>query len=89
LFLRDQREAVAQYDRLAGTGLTSKDPEEIVQAAEHGRIEALFVSQQTESPLRGAVEMATATALSKGDTVYMLPAGDVPGGGSAAAVLRH
>ena len=35
------------------------------------------------------LELATVTALSKGGTVYVFPAGEVPGGGSAAAVFRY
>jgi Bacterial archaeo-eukaryotic release factor family 3 len=38
---------------------------------------------------RELVESATATTLTKGGTVYALPSGDVPGGGSAAAVFRY
>ena len=104
LFLRAQREAAARYDRLAGTGLTSQDPQDIVRAAENGRIETLFVSQHPAGPsaaagdvsvsdedsrLRDMLELATVTALSKGGTVYVFPAGEVPGGGSAAAVFRY
>ena len=104
LFLRAQREAAARYDRLAGTGLTSQDPQDIVRAAENGRIETLFVSQHPAGPsaaagdvsvsdedsrLRDVLELATVTALSKGGTVYVFPAGEVLGGGSAAAVFRY
>jgi hypothetical protein len=42
-----------------------------------------------DSGLRDVLELATVTALSKGGTVYVLPAGEVPGGGSAAAVFRY
>jgi Bacterial archaeo-eukaryotic release factor family 3 len=104
LFLRAQREAAARYGRLAGTGLTSQDPQDIVRAAENGRIETLFVSQHPACPsaaagdvsvsdedsrLRDVLELATVTALSKGGTVYVFPAGEVPGGGSAAAIFRY
>jgi hypothetical protein len=104
LFLRAQREAAARYGRLAGTGLTSQDPQDIVRAAEDGRIETLFVSQHPAGPsaaagdvsvsdgdsgLRDVLELATVTALSKGGTVYVFPAGEVPGGGNAAAVFRY
>ena len=104
LFLRAQREAAARYGRLAGTGLTSQDPQDIVRAAENGRIETLFVSQHPAGPsaaagdvsvsdedsrLRDVLELATVTALSKGGTVYVFPAGEVPGGGSAAAIFRY
>jgi len=104
LFLRAQREAAARYDRLAGTGLTSQDPQDIVRAAEDGRIETLFISQHPAGPsaaagdvpvsdgdggLRDVLELATVTVLSEDGTVYVFPAGEVPGGGSAAAVLRY
>ena len=93
-----------QFDRLAGTCLTSHDPQDIIRAAENGRIETLFVSQHPAGPsaaagdvpvsdedsgLRDVLELATVTALSKGGTFYVLPAGEVPGGGSAAAVFRY
>jgi hypothetical protein len=93
-----------QFDRLAGTCLTSHDPQDIIRAAENGRIETLFVSQHPAGPsgaagdvpvsdedsgLRDVLELATVTALSKGGTVYVLPAGEVPGGGNAAAVFRY
>jgi hypothetical protein len=107
LFLRAQRDAVARYDQLAGTGLISQDPQEITGAAEDGRIETLFVSQHPAGPAavsttgdaapsRDAgsapnelVESATVTTLTKGGIVYALPAGEVPGAGSAAAVFRY
>jgi Bacterial archaeo-eukaryotic release factor family 3 len=104
LFLRAQREAVARYDRLAGTGQTSQDAQDIVRAAEDGRIETLFISQHPAGPsgaagdapvsdgdggLRDVLGLATVTALSKGGTVYVFPAGEVPGGGNAAAVFRY
>jgi len=104
LFLRAQREAVAGYDRLAGTGQTSQDPQDIVRAAKDGRIETLFISHHPAGPsgaagdvpisdgdggLRDVLELATVTALSKGGTVYVFPAGEVPGGGSAAALFRY
>jgi hypothetical protein len=44
LFLAAQKEAVAQYERLAGTGQTSNDVREIVPAAYHGRVQTLFVA---------------------------------------------
>jgi hypothetical protein len=106
LFLQAQREAAARYDQLAGTGLTSQDPREIIRAAEDGRVETLFAVRHPAGPagvssvgsdpsgngdrgLRGVLELATANTLIKGGTVYVLPAGEVPGGGSAAAVFRY
>lgn len=43
-FQTEQRDAVNQYDRLAGTGRTSKDLEGIVREAWRGRVEVLFVA---------------------------------------------
>jgi hypothetical protein len=103
LFLQAQREAAARYDQLAGTGLTSQDPREIIQAAQHGRIDTLFAARHPAGPsadgsgvavsdegseLQDLRELATVTTL-KGGTVYMLPASEIPGGGGAAAVFRY
>jgi hypothetical protein len=103
LFLEAQGEAVAKYQELAGTGLTSRDPREIVQAARAGRIDVLFAARHPTGvgttngsrppnggrSLRDVLELAAVTTLLKGGTVYALPAGAVPEGGSAAAVLRY
>jgi hypothetical protein len=104
LFLQALREAAARYDQLAGSGLTSKDPREIIRAAEHGRIDTLFASQHPAGPstdeggvpvsdegsgLQDLLERAAATTLIKGGTVYMLAVGEVPGGGGVAAVFRY
>jgi hypothetical protein len=103
LFLQAQREAAAKYHQLAGTGLTSRDPREIVRAAKEGRLEVLFAASQATSvgstnggpspngdrALRDVLELAAVATLVKGGTVYAPPAGEVPGGGSAAAVFRH
>jgi hypothetical protein len=39
--------------------------------------------------LRDMLELAAVTTLVKGGTVYAPPAGEVPGGGSVAAVFRY
>jgi hypothetical protein len=104
LFLQALREAAARYHQLAGTGRTSQDPGEIIQAAEHGRVDTLFAAEHPTGPgadgggvpagdedsgLYDLRELATVTTLLKSGTVYMLPAGEVPGGGSAAAIFRY
>lgn len=43
-FKKDQNEALAQFRQSSGTGLTSKDMTEIIQAAHHGRVGLLFLS---------------------------------------------
>jgi hypothetical protein len=50
LFLQAQREAAARYDRLARTGLTSKDPRKIIRAAEDGRVGTLFAARHPAGP---------------------------------------
>jgi hypothetical protein len=104
LFLQAQREAAARYDQLAGTGLTSQNPRGIIRAGEDGRIDTLFAARHPAGGVRGVgsdpspngdralrdvLELATVTTLIKGGTVYVLPAGEVPGGGSVAAVFRY
>jgi hypothetical protein len=103
LFLQELGQAAGKYHQLAGTGLTSRDPREIIGAAKEGRVETLFAARQptgvgsangSPSPngnraLRDVLELAAVTTLLQGGTVYALPAGAAPGGGSAAAVLRY
>ena len=43
-FKQKQQEAAARYRQLAGTGKTSNDPQEVVPAAYHGRVDFLFVA---------------------------------------------
>jgi transcription elongation GreA/GreB family factor len=53
LFLRAQRAAAARYDRLAGSGLTSKDPREIIRARIPGRsfgLPRMAVSRPSSPP---------------------------------------
>jgi len=104
LFLQAQREAAARYDQLAGTGLTSQNPRGIIRAArmaastpyslpgtQLGACAALAATRRPngDRALRDVLELATVTTLIKGGTVYVLPAGEVPGGGSVAAVFRY
>jgi Bacterial archaeo-eukaryotic release factor family 7 len=43
-FQQAQQDAVSQYNRMAGTGRSSKDLEVIVREAYHGRVDVLFVA---------------------------------------------
>ncbi len=102
-FLQAQGEAAGKYHQLTGTGLTSRDPREIIRAAKEGRIETLFAappptgvgstegspSPNRDRALRDVLEVAAVTTLLKGGTVYGVPGRAVPGGGSAAAVFRY
>jgi hypothetical protein len=44
-FQKTQNDAIAQYRQSSGTGLTSRDISEIVQAAYHGRVGLLFITK--------------------------------------------
>jgi hypothetical protein len=46
-------------------------------------------SSKGDRALRDVLELAAVTTLLKGGTVYALPAGAAPGGGSTAAVFRY
>ena len=77
LFLRAQHEAAVRYHHLAGTGLTSQDPRELVRAAKEGRVEVLFAAPQPtgvtsvasgpslngDRALRDVLELAAVTTL--------------------------
>jgi hypothetical protein len=105
-FQKAQEEAVALYTRLAGTGSTSNDLEEIVRAAHQGRIEVLFVTsgqerwgtfaaaeerlqlhERAEPGDEDLLNLAAVHTLAHGGTVYVVPASDVPGGGTAAGIF--
>lgn len=44
-FQKAENDAIAQYKRSQGTGLTSKDIKEIIEGAYHGRVKALFIAK--------------------------------------------
>ncbi|HEX2641738.1 MAG TPA: hypothetical protein VHU81_02020 [Thermoanaerobaculia bacterium] len=44
-FLKDRQRAEARFRELAGTGLASANPEEVLPAAHDGRVEALFTAR--------------------------------------------
>ena len=50
LFLQAVNKAAVRYHQLTGTGLTSREPQEIVRAAEHGRVDTLFAARQPAGP---------------------------------------
>jgi Bacterial archaeo-eukaryotic release factor family 3 len=99
LFLQGQREAAAKYHQLAGSGLTSRDPREIIRAVKEGRVETLFADRRQQHERQPVAQRRTGAArrargdrsdhAPQGGTVYALPAGTVPGDGSAAAVFRY
>jgi hypothetical protein len=81
-FAAPRHHALAKYQSLIGTGRTSQDLKEVLNAALDGRVEALFV--RTSAEVFGKYDYATRTAT-------ILP-GDEPGGVdlvARAARLAH
>jgi hypothetical protein len=94
LFLRRRDAALRRYAALAGTGRTSGQLEEVVEAASQGRVETLFVPPATaivtgEADTTRAVEEAiTATVLHRGE-VHLVADVSWPDLKVPAAILRY
>lgn len=104
--LRAQEAAAAgTYRALEGTGLTSDDLPTILAAAEHGRVEDLFLPTDfstpavapsdrlvslTDPPDRAdQSDRAAVETLRNGGNVYALPAARMPSGSPVAATFRY
>lgn len=84
---RQQEEAAAGYRAALGTGLASNDPEEVAGAAEAGRVEVLFLSEEATADER--LQPAAVHTLRTGGTVYAPADTGVPDGTGVAAVFRY
>lgn len=90
-FLKAQQEAVDVYKQIAGTGLTSKDVNEIVPAACYGRVETLFVNTGiqlwgTYDPDANKVELDTRAVNGKVDLLDLAAVHTVLNGGVVYSV---
>jgi hypothetical protein len=90
----DERAAAGRYRELIGTGRTSTRPEEVLVAAQHGRVDTLFLSTETwrpqvsggpslihcDPPLSIGEKLAAAAlaTLHSGGTVLTVPAASMP-----------
>ena len=97
--------AVSTYRAREGTGLTSDDLPTILAAAEHGRVEDLFLPidfgtpavtpadrlvSLTDPPSRDdQSDRAAVETLRNGGSVYALPAARRPSGSPVAATFRY
>lgn len=91
VFLGPQRKAAAVYDRLAGTGRTTADLEEVLRAAREGRVETLFVArdrEQWDESGVGLLNQAAVHVLRHGGAVYAVDPHEVPGRGLASGIYR-
>jgi hypothetical protein len=82
VFEAPREDAAARYAALAGTGRTGRETGEVLEAAEQGRVEALFVP----TGVTPEVDAAASSAWKTGAEVYV--ADEVPGHGPLAAVYR-
>jgi len=108
LFEANRADAAERVDRAWGTARTMSDPESLVPAALHGRVDTLFIATDRELWGRYDAETDTASihatrhpgdddlldlaafeALLSGAEVYGVPAGDLPRGETAVAMLRY
>lgn len=89
-----------EFATSVGTGLASADPPTVARAARAGRVYRLYVAEDSpaETGADGAdaadddaelVAEAATEAWLRGADVWVLPADEVPGGGSLAAVFRY
>ena len=103
--LADECAAAGRYRELRGTGRTSSRPEEVLTAAEQGRVETLFLSTDTWCPEPSAgpamvrcqpspsvgeqLEAAALATFGRGGTILTVPAVRMPDATSGAAVFRY
>lgn len=95
-FQRANTKAREKFARLLGTGLASMDAAEVMDAADHGRIESLFVTSDVlfedmgdEIVARGALaNLAAIETHETGGAVFSVAPGSIEGN-SIAAVFRY
>lgn len=89
-FQAPRRRAAERFGELVGIGRASTDVLEILPAADHGRVEALFLAcDTTQEEDDGLLDAAALSSLRHGGTVYGVEHNEVPGGGDLAALFRY
>jgi hypothetical protein len=101
-FARDRDAAAAAFRGALGTGRASDSVEEVLPAAEAGRIDMLFVPTGTHvesashatadvshARARDPIEQAVVSTLLNGGTVYAVTEDEMPGGAAIAALFRY
>jgi len=80
--------AAAAEQFLSGLRPISADVDEVVRMAAEGRVASAFIPSGRRADDR-RFEQATAAIWKTGGEVWVVPAGEIPGGGELAAVLRY
>jgi hypothetical protein len=87
---RGAQGALAQFEKLAGNGRASTDPQEIVKAAREGRVFQLLLAERI--PFEGReddpLNAAALETLLHGGEVFLVPADKMPQHKSLAAAFR-
>ena len=90
--------AVARARRLAGTGMTVSDIDEIIRAARSGAVDLFLVArsltnsaayQGSLDPLRQELSLALNLSMANGAAAHVVADGELPDGSLATAVLRY
>lgn len=97
-FTRSRDDAAERYQALSGTGRTMDAIDQIVPASRDARVETLFVAVglhewgavdgQEPGQEEDLLDYAAIQTYLNGGAVYAVRPEEVPGGGSAAAILR-
>ncbi|MBN2397850.1 MAG: hypothetical protein JXI32_05670 [Deltaproteobacteria bacterium] len=93
LFKAEKADALAQYKQDAGTGLTSRNIEEIVREAFHGRIGILFVTVGVQqwgifNPATDTVTLAKEAGLDNEDLLDLAAIQTILNGGTVYAIKQ-
>lgn len=98
------RKALQTYERHGGTDKVSEKIPGIVKAASDGRVSHLFVKQGAKEmgkwdqaagkvslqlKTEDLLNVAALLTIANGGEVWVMPPENIPGGGSAAALLRY
>lgn len=95
-FLHELEEAQERYGDHVGTGLTADQLPTLLEPAQEGRVDTLFVAnpiappngKHTVAPEEELLNRIAVATLEKGGVVFALEPEEIPGGGPAAAILR-
>jgi hypothetical protein len=87
-------QALGRFDKQIGTGHASSDVQEIVDAACKGRVEHLFLLENSTvlgeaDGVADSLNTAAVQTLRHGGEVQVLPAARMPAGGPVCAVFRY
>lgn len=84
-FMTMNEKHLDEYGNLRGTGRTSTDPDAIMQSAQNGKVDLLFVEDGTEGSVQ---DVASHVGAHRGRVLF-IEASKMPEGAKMAAILRY